>query len=334
MNEIKLLEQMLQKNFSSWTKLKKCKILFRRDFVGYTGGHQKVFDYYKHLVDLGCDVDIFFTKRSKWDQTNPWQGEEKNIVKEYNPKNYDLLFIAGMDWSELEPGIENQIPVINLVQGLRHTDAKNIQLYSFLKRKAIRITVSDEVRDAVLDTKITNGPVYAIPNGHNMPEINLEKKYDIYILGKKNPTLALELEKIFTKMGYRAIRSIRKVPRYNIFTYMASSSISVLLPMPKAAEGFFLPALEAMKYSNLTIVPDCVGNRSFCFDEKNCLMPQYTQEDIVRKVKVAIDILKNKELLNKYKSEALLTVNKHSIEIEKASFYKILNKVFVKKGET
>ncbi len=239
-----------------------------------------------------------------------------------------------MDWSELEPGIENQIPVINLVQGLRHTDAKNIQLYSFLKRKAIRITVSDEVRDAVLDTKITNGPVYAIPNGHNMPEINLEKKYDIYILGKKNPTLALELEKIFTKMGYRAIRSIRKVPRYNIFTYMASSSISVLLPMPKAAEGFFLPALEAMKYSNLTIVPDCVGNRSFCFDEKNCLMPQYTQEDIVRKVKVAIDILKNKELLNKYKSEALLTVNKHSIEIEKASFYKILNKVFVKKGET
>ena len=135
-------------------------------------------------------------------------------------------------------------------------------------------------------------------------------------------------------MGYRTISSVTNIPRDIVFSNMAASSVSVLLPMPKVAEGFFLPALEAMKYSDITIVPDCIGNRSFCFDRKNCLMPQYTEEDIVRKVKIAMDILKNKELLSKYKYEALLTVNKHSIEIERDSFYKILNNVLTKKEET
>ena len=333
MNEIKTLKQMLEKNFSVWSQLKKCKILFYRDFKAYTGGHQKVFDYYKHLVDLGCDVDIFFTKRSKWDQTNPWQGEEKNIVKKYNPKNYDVLFIAGAGWNVLEAGLENEIPVINLIQHVRHADKNNKALYGFLKRKAIRIGVSNEVKEAINRTNIVNGPVYAIPNGHYMPEINLEKINDIYILGKKNPQLAMKLKEKFIDMGYRTICSTTRIPRDQVFSNMATSSISVLLSMPKQAEGFFLPALEAMKYSDLTIVPDCVGNRSFCFDEKNCLMPEYTQEDIVEKVKVAMRILANEELLNKYKSEALLTVKKHSIEIEKASFYKILNELFLKKGK-
>ena len=113
---------------------------------------------------------------------------------------------------------------------------------------------------------------------------------------------------------------------------MSISSVSILLSSPLIQEGFFLPALEAMKYSDLTIAPDCVGNRSFCFDEINCLMPKYTKDNIVEKLKVAMRILEDKVQLNKYRSEALLTVSKHSIEAEKTSFYKILNEIFMKKG--
>ena len=334
MNEQTMLKEVFNRKFFQSTKFEKYKILFRRDYKSYTGGHQKVFDYYKHFIDLGCNVDIYFTEDSIWNKTNPWLDESKNIVQEYKPKNYDLLFIAGADWNALEPGIENEVPVINLIQGFRSAKKKHKRLDGSLSRKAIRIAVSKEVGAIIRDIKIVNGPVYTIPNGHEIPEIHLEKTNNIYIMGKKNTELAIELEKIFIHMGYRTICSTTRILRNNVFTNMATSSITVLLPSPKIQEGFFLPALEAMKYSDLTIVPDCVGNRSFCFDKKNCLIPQYTKEDIVEKVKVAIGILKNKELLNKYKSEALLTVNKHSIEIEKTSFYKILNDVFFKKGET
>ena len=202
--EMESSKQILLRSFYEWKRLKKCKILFHRDYTGYSGGHLKVFDYYKHLIDLGCDVDIFFTKRSTWDNkanVNPWKNETHNIVKDYNPRNYDVLFIEGMDWGYLESGIENEVPVINLVQGFRQTDKKNELLYSFLHRKATRIAVSHEVAESIRETKDANGPIYPIPNGLDLPEINFEKTNDIYIMGKKNPKLAVELEEIFIRMG-------------------------------------------------------------------------------------------------------------------------------------
>ena len=54
-------------------------------------------------------------------------------------------------------------------------------------------------------------------------------------------------------------------------------------------------------------------------------MPKYEREDIIIKTKMALNILKNKELLYKYKFESLITIKKHSIKNEQSAFYKILN---------
>jgi len=307
------------------------KVLFYRvfnAFKGYTGGHQKLYDYYKHLsIHDSFDVDIVFSEETLWDKSNPWMGEYKHIIKSenININDYDLLFVEGTDWMNIENGVEEKIPVINLIQAVRHADPDNIR-YKFLTRKAIRIAVSNEVASAIQNTNKVLGPIYTIENGHKMPNITSTKQYDIYILGKKNPKLANILHSEFEKLKYKVLCTEKNIYRETVFSNMASAHISIVLPNPTENEGFFLPALESMKYSNLTIVPDCVGNRSFCFNKKNCLMPNYTKEDIINTTNEAISILKDISLLEEYKKHAKITVDKHSLKNERDAFYNILSK--------
>lgn len=307
------------------------KVLFYRvfnAFKGYTGGHQKLYDYYKHLsMHDSFDVDIVFSDETLWDKSNPWMGEYKYIIKNENINidEYDILFVEGTDWMDIEGGVEEKIPIINLIQAVRHANPDNIR-YKFLTRKAIRIAVSNEVASAIKNTNQVNGFIYTIENGHEMPDVNKVKLYDIYILGKKNPKLAHSLEEKFRNLGYKVLCTRKNINRETVFNNMASSRISVVLPNQTENEGFFLPGLEAMKYSDIAIVPDCIGNRSFCFDRENCLMPNYTQEDITNAMFEAINIIKDKISLKKYKRKALQTIQKHDIKNERDAFYKLLKK--------
>ncbi len=153
------------------------------------------------------------------------------------------------------------------------------------------------------------------------------KRYDFYILGKKNQKLAKALYDVLSSLGYHALVSLKNIPRDDVWENMASSKVSILLPSPKIDEGFYLPALESMKYSDITIVPDCVGNRSFCTDRHNCLMPNYDYEDILERANYAIETLcPDKKLLKQFKENAMETILSHSLEKEKEAFYHILKK--------
>jgi len=305
------------------------KVLFYRvfnAFKGYTGGHQKLYDYYHHMSL--CDefeINIVFSEDTLWDKSNPWMGEYKQIVKKenLNVEDYDILFVEGTDWMDVQKEIENDITVINLIQAVRHANPNNIR-FNFLNRKAIRIAVSKEVAVAIKDTKKVLGPIYTIENGHEMPHMQQEKVNDIYILGFKNPHLASDLENDLKKLGYKVICTKNKVYREKVFMNMVSSKVSIVLPNQTENEGFFLPALEAMKYSNMTIVPDCVGNRSFCFDKKNCLMPLYRKEDILNSTIEAIKILNDSSLFEQYKINTQQVLDKHSLENERDAFYNVL----------
>jgi len=322
--EIKHLESLLDWDCKNWFTSKKIKVLFYRNFLSYSGGHQKIYDYYTHLNDSDeYEVDISFSKDTKWDDSNPWKNEKIDRNLEFNPKGYDIVFLGGMDWLQLEADIEDSISVINLIQHVRHSYDTH-KLYKFLNRKAVRICVSNEVNEAISSTKKVNGPTYTIENGHKLEDIKLEKKNDIYILGLKNPSLALEIENDLNNLGLNVICSTKNIHRDKVFKYMASSKISVLLPNFDEAEGFYLPALESMKYSDITIVPDCIGNRNFCKDKINCLMPKYNKYDIVNKTMDALEIIQDIKILNKYKTEAHKTLNKYTIYNEKDNFFKIL----------
>ena len=325
LHEIKSLETMLGWNCSNWLT-KKTNVLFYRDFIFYTGGHQKVYDYFQHIQQHPDYLaDIAFSASTHWNSTNPW-FKNYPFKQAYDPIAADILFIAGMDWQVVPEGLENSKTVINLIQGYRHADPSN-PLYNFLKRKAIRICVSPEISKAIKNTGIVNGNIYTINNGHQLTEIKAPKNHDIFILGLKNPIFAIQLQQKLLGLGFSVMSSTQHIAREQVFELMASSRISILLPSYQEQEGFYLPALEAMQYSDLALVPDCIGNRVFCFDNQNCLMPQYKLDSFIEKAQLATGILNNPIRLQQFKDAATQTLQKHSIELEREKFYSLLQRL-------
>ncbi len=93
--------------------------------------------------------------------------------------------------------------------------------------------------------------------------------------------------------------------------------------LPNATEGFYLPALEAMALGTLVICPDCVGNRSFCIPDENCLRPTYDEPAIVAAVRAALAL--PAATTNAMLAAARATAQRHSIQTERAAFLAVLN---------
>lgn len=325
--DVKMLENSLNRKFTNWLKPnKKIKVLFFRNYVSYTGGHQVLYDYYKYLKDHGSfDVNIFFDSNTKWNVHNPWIGEYKNIVNKINFNKYDMLFVAGVDWKYLPDNIENKKIVINLIQGMRHSNPDE-KLYSYLKRKAFRICVSNEVNEYLNFTNEVNGLMHTIENAVKLSNISINKEYDFYLLGVKNKNLATQLYNSLVKQNYKVKITINHIGREDVHKNMALSKITILLPNINDHEGFYIPALESMKYSDITIVPDCIGNRSFCKNNINCLIPEYNFVSIISKALFAINLINNNQYKN-IKKNASRTLNEYTKEKQKEKFYKFLRRI-------
>jgi hypothetical protein len=305
-----------------------CRVLFYRHFDQFSGGQQKVRDYYAHLEadDRYCPA-ISFSESSVWDVTNPWPTRLKEAETMFDPDRYDCLFLAGMDWQAYESvGIIPDKPVVNLVQHVRHADPQ-ANVYPFLRHRAIRICVSSQVATAIRSTGLVNGPVVTIANGIELPMLGTGKKADVFIAGRKNPELALALRSALSSTS--TICHTEPIPRDEFLVSMAGARIAVLLPDP--TEGFFLPALEAMALCDLVVVPDCIGNRSFCRDFErdpvagNCLMPEYRLEDLVQATSQALGLLGDSELLEQIQRTAQETVGRHSLARERRQFLELMS---------
>jgi len=326
-HDIEHLEKTLNWDCSEWKKKKKKKkVLFYRDYRSYTGGQQKYFDYYQHFkAHSDFEVEICFSKDSIWSADNIWAGEVAYMTNDFKPENYDILFIAGMDWNVISEGVEDNLTVINFIQGMRHTNVEH-KLHSFLKRKAIRIVVSPIIQDRLEKQQSYNGTLFTIENGVNLVEKNMIKEFDVYILGLKNLSLANDLTVKLKELGFNVYASTKKISKENVHLNMAKATITLLLPNLKEGEGFYLPALESMYFSDITIVPDCLGNQSFCFHQINCLMPKYEFNSMVNSCLEAKILLTN-DAYQPIKEQALKTVKEHSLEEERIKLYSILRSI-------
>jgi glycosyltransferase involved in cell wall biosynthesis len=301
------------------------EIIFYRDFQGYTGGHQKVRDYFDHLFVSSQFVPVIaFSNSSIWNDTNPWFDLRSEIVS-YEPGNYDYGFVAGTDWQVYLPLRPKDQPVINLIQHVRHADPSS-PLFEYLSEPAIRICVSQQVADAINATGRVNGPVIVIENGLAIPEIPAQvKKHQLLIFGPKNAAMAAELsaELQLLELGVHCVE--RWLPRDELLKLLAASRIALMLP--SATEGFYLPALEAMHYCDIAIVPDCVGNRSFCRDRENCLLPEYNKPALLQAVLDAGLILNDPSTLAAIKTNAKATLKYHSLAREQREFLAVMQRV-------
>jgi len=294
--------------------------LFHRSFQFYTGGHGKVWDYFGHVNRSGLyRARIYFSPDSVLDNNNPWFNSTDLITEQWQPETADLLFIAGKDWDAVPFNLPSHIPIINLVQHVRHADP-NLWLYKYLNRRALRICVSRPVADAILNTGRVNGPVMVIPNGIDVsiPATRQEKSQQIFIGALKNASLGKELAQQLKSAGYQVDLLADKLPRNEYLQRLGNAMVAVLLP--NLTEGFYLPGLEAMALGTPVIMYDCVGNREYAVHNKNCLLVPY--EKILKSV-LDFDL----KMLEPLRLEGLKTAGRFTLESESKAFINILKNV-------
>jgi glycosyltransferase involved in cell wall biosynthesis len=297
--------------------------LFHRQYLAYTGGHGKVWDYFNHIKKSELyEPEIFFTSDSIFDATNPWSHSGDQIVPEWKPEKADLLFLAGMDWQAMPLHWNEDIPIINLIQGVRHSDP-NLPLYNFLKRPAIRICVSQPIADAIRATRQVKGPLYVIPNGLQIPEDIKEypdtKNESILIGAWKNIPLGVQIAKQAEELGYPVDLLTQPMPRNDLLRKLKAARLAILLPLP--VEGFYLPGLEAMALGTPVIMPDCIGNREYARNQENCLIA--APGDIIS----AIQDLDAPGELDRLRKTGFETAKQYTLSSEYEKFLQILSNV-------
>ena len=254
-----------------------------------------------------------------------WPPNEVEHAARWDPQTGDILFLTGFDWRYLSNGGYHSLPNprINLIQGIQHAEAGTEQ-FEYLALKAVRICVSQEVADAICATGRVNGPVITIPNGIEAPFIaSKSTRLPVTIAGYKDPKLAQALANRLAAMGIENRCLTEFIPRESFLSLLSHSRVVVCLP--KVKEGFYLLALEAMGLGCMVVTVDCIGNRSFCFNERNCLIAERNVDSLAKATSRALNtgVMKRWRMYGK----AILTARQHSLLKERRQFHWVLKNI-------
>ena len=315
-------------------------VWFYRDYGRLTGGHLKHSHYFDHVRRMEG-----FAPQIAFDGTPPdearvrerdrlWPTGERAAADHWAPGRRDLLFLAGVDWRYLKrSGLEHlPNPRINLIQHVRHAH-ESTELYGYLSERAVRICVSLEVADAIAATGRTTGPVFTIPNGIDVALC--ERSADcssagyearsraVTIAGYKRPDLARGLsERLHTAhIDHRLHTDF--LERDTFLALLGESRVMVCLP--HALEGFYLPALEAMASGALVVTLDCVGNRGFCHDHWNCVIAEPNAQSLGRAVHRTLTMTPAER--GRMHLRARETAARYSLAAERQRFHAILGDI-------
>lgn len=324
-------------------------VLFHRHYKRFQGGHLKVFHYFEHVRSSPAQqARIRFTHDSVWDAGNPWAGAPELVVGPEEPIAADTLFLAGIDWRQLDSAqrAASRVPIINLIQSFGDA-LPQTPLHRFTAHPAIRICVSPEIQEALEGARTVRGPIFTVPIGLDLeslpsPRPPHERDIDCLIVALKDPplgraiaarlgtarlrgarlgTTGLEGARLGTAR-HRVLLIDRPVPRERLLGAMARARVAVHLPVSR--EGAYLPALESMALGALVVCPDCVGNRSFCRDGDTCLMPKRRERAIARAALSALSA--EPDELAPMLTAASAESRARSLAVERARFLAILDR--------
>lgn len=307
---------------------KPLSVLFIRRVQVFRGHHLKVFNYMSHAASVPwLRPRAFIGPRSDEAILARHLPPEIERVDVVTPA--DIYFVSGLDWNALDNrGIDtSEAPVIHLVQHFYPADPADPR-FQFLARPALRICIGPEVADAV--APLANGPVVTIPNCVEVDDAfdaDISPGLRVFIGGLKNPDGARACAAILSAQGVEVDLCDAPVPRPEYLKRMRACEVSLLLPDP--IEGFYLPALEAMALGSAAVVPDCVGNRSFCVDASNCLMPAYEPPAMAA---AAIRLLRDEELRGRLKRGGKATGADYSLQRERVQALQAFRRVVEWRG--
>ena len=301
-------------------------VLFFRRLRGLTGGHLKVWDFFQHTLASGTHTArIVFSADSVWTSENPWRDSRRNVVAARKSVTPDLFFLGALDWEHLTPEerAHSKIPVLNLIAGVRHANADDPRR-AMLRHRAIRICVSREVAEAIRRAGPPNGPVVVIPNAVNIADAPAfrERDVELLIVATKQPSLGRKLAARLVRQTPKLEILETRVPRAEFLARVARAKVAVFLPL--AAEGFYLPALEAMALGTVVVCPDAVGNREFCVDRVNSFLPEFDEEAIV--VATGRALAQTPKARAEMVAAGTATAARHGLEAERRAFVELLRR--------
>lgn len=315
------MEHRIERNFAIKQGFRQSMgktISFHRRYYAYSGGHQKVRDYIDHFLAFNHSVLLYTEGQA---ETNPNLFSHISRVttqNEYAPQHAELVFLAGMDWNAYLSTRAEHSTIINLIQHVRHADRQN-PLFNFLSKPAIRLCVSETVKNAI--QPYANGPCHTINMGIRLPKVEQNKKTDLYILASKQPRLGNAIYSWAHRKGIKTILHSEKQTRNEVINAMANSKVTVALP--NETEGFFLPSLEAMYYSDIAIIPYCIVNKEYHHPLSNLVVPEYDEENIKSEILNALTMPKWQLAAKRYIGRKI--VKRYSLHSEREALRKVIS---------
>ena len=277
------------------------RIVYMTEDTGVGGGHRDIFEHLNRLAARGHDVALYtLGSAPEWFELR---------VPVHSFEDYDALgdALAELDaikvatwWMTAAPVWRASIPrglPVYFVQDIEtsyypdHERARHAVLDSY--RPEFRyMTISswnrERLRELDLDAELIP-PGIDLENFRPRPEI-ARREDMVLALGRTNPLKNLPL----TLAGWRALSQPRpELCLFGIEPELARDGVryvdtpsdervnelfceATVFIQTSVHEGFALPPLEAMATGAAVVCTDAHGNRDFCVDGVNCLMPEAT----------------------------------------------------------
>jgi GT2 family glycosyltransferase/glycosyltransferase involved in cell wall biosynthesis len=276
------------------------RIVYVTADTGVGGGHRDIFEHLNRLAARGHDVSLYtLGDPPEWFPLNvPVHTFADYLELSSALAEIDAIKVATW-WMTAEPvwraSIPRGIPVY-FVQDIEtsyypdHERARHAVLDSY--RPEFRyMTISawnrERLRELGLDAEL-------IPPGIDLdtfrPRAEVRRREDMVLaLGRTNPLKNLPL----TLAAWRALARPRpELCMFGIEPELADTdgmsyveapddervgelfSEATVFVQTSVHEGFALPPLEAMATGGAVVCTDAHGNRDFCVDGENCLMPE------------------------------------------------------------
>jgi len=284
----------------------KLRVAYVTEGTGVGGGHRDIFEHLNRLAERGHEVALYtLGEQPDW-------FELKVSVHCYG--FYDELVeeLAELDAIKVATWWNTAMPVwrASAVKGIPVYFVQDIETSYYPDDESVRHAVIDSYRPEFRYMTISGWnrerlrelglDAELIPPGIDLecfrerPEV--ERRADMVLaLGRTNPlkNLPLTIEawralpeprpelcmfgiepELATDAGMRYIESPSDEEVGELF------SQATVFVQTSTHEGFCLPALESMATGGAVVCTDAHGNRDFCEDGENCLMPEASREAV------------------------------------------------------
>ena len=276
------------------------RVVYVTEDTGIGGGHRDIFEHLNRLLDRGHEVALYTL------------GDEPDWFPLRAPVHsfefYDELIeeLAGLDAIKVATWWNTAAPVwlASVVRGIPVYFVQDIETSYYPDDESVRHAVLDSYRPEFHFMTISSWnrerlrelglEAELIPPGIDLETFRAlpgrERRTDMVLaLGRTNPLKNLPL----TIDAWRALPAPR--PELRLFgiepelaaedgiTYVESPSDervnelfneATVFIQTSTHEGFALPPLESMATGGAVVCTDAHGNRDFCVDGGNCLMPE------------------------------------------------------------